>query len=51
MIVIQESLKIIPQAFVDASVKNANVLDSFQFERLGFFTVDKDTTPTKVLSD
>ena len=47
---VQESVKIIPQAFVDASVKNAKVLDSFRFERLGFFLVDRDTIPAKVLS-
>lgn len=44
-----ESLKIIPQAYVDSTVKNAKVLDRFQFERLGFFAVDRDSTPAKMV--
>lgn len=35
-------------ALVDASVKNAKVYDKFQFERIGFFGVDPDSTPGKV---
>ncbi|XP_048738794.2 glutamine--tRNA ligase-like [Ostrea edulis] len=44
-----ESLKIIPQAYVDSTIKDAKVRDQFQFERLGFFTVDRDSNPTKVI--
>uniref|UniRef100_A0A8W8LK26 glutamine--tRNA ligase n=2 Tax=Magallana gigas TaxID=29159 RepID=A0A8W8LK26_MAGGI len=44
-----ESLKIIPQAYVDSTVKDAKVLDRFQFERLGFFAVDRDSTPAKMV--
>ncbi|XP_052780975.1 glutamine--tRNA ligase-like [Mya arenaria] len=45
----RDSLQVIPNAYADQSVKNAKSLDRFQFERIGFFTVDKDTTPGKVV--
>jgi glutaminyl-tRNA synthetase len=32
------------EAFVEPSLKTANVLDRFQFQRLGYFCVDKDST-------
>lgn len=32
------------EAFVEPSLKKANILDRFQFQRLGYFCVDKDTT-------
>ncbi len=31
-------------AFVEPFIKDANVLDKFQFERIGYFCVDKDST-------
>jgi len=34
------------EAFVEPSLKTANILDRFQFQRLGYFCVDKDTTST-----
>lgn len=34
----------IPEAFMDVSVKGAKALDKFQFERIGFFSVDPDAT-------
>jgi len=34
----------------DGSLKNAKPLDKFQFERIGFFSVDPDSTNTKVRS-
>jgi glutaminyl-tRNA synthetase len=43
-----DSLNII-EAFVEPSLKTANVLDRFQFQRLGYFCVDKDTTGTKMV--
>jgi glutaminyl-tRNA synthetase len=43
------SLSIIEKAFVEPSVKNAAVLSYFQFERLGYFTVDKDSTDSKLI--
>ena len=39
-----ESLKII-EAFVEPSLKEAKVGDRFQFQRLGYFNVDDDSTP------
>ena len=38
----------IPSAYVDVSVKDGKVYANYQFERLGFFTVDKETTADKV---
>lgn len=38
------SLKIV-EAFVEPSLKEAKVGDRFQFQRLGYFSVDKDSTP------
>jgi len=43
-----ESLKIVT-GFVEPFVKNAKVLDKFQFERLGYFCVDKDSTNSKLV--
>lgn len=36
------SLRILKDALVDVSVKDAKVFDHFQFERIGYFTVDPD---------
>ncbi|KAB0792246.1 hypothetical protein PPYR_14205 [Photinus pyralis] len=43
-----DSLKIL-ESFADRSLKDAKVLDKFQFERLGFFSVDPDTTFSKLV--
>jgi len=43
-----ESLTII-DAFVEPSLKEAKILDRFQFQRLGYFCVDKDTTSTNLV--
>lgn len=42
-----DSLKIV-NGYVDASLKDAKVYDKFQFERIGFFSVDPDTNLNKV---
>jgi len=39
------SLETIPEAFLEPSVANAKAGDRFQFERLGYFVVDKDSKP------
>ncbi|KAI1280808.1 putative glutamine--tRNA ligase [Halotydeus destructor] len=39
-----DSLQVIPDAMVDMSVKNVKLYDNFQFERIGFFSVDSDST-------
>lgn len=38
----------ISNAYVDTSVKGAKTLDKFQFERVGYFSVDPDSTEDKV---
>jgi glutaminyl-tRNA synthetase len=42
-----DSLKILPECYIEPFVKNVKPLDHFQFERLGYFTVDPDSTPEK----
>lgn len=42
------SLKIV-EAFVEPSLKEAKVGEQFQFQRLGYFNVDKDSTETKLV--
>ena len=43
-----DSLNVI-NAFVEPSLKTAKNLDRFQFQRLGYFCVDKDTTKEKLV--
>ena len=43
------SLSVIPDAKVEPSLAAAKALDKFQFERLGYFCVDADTRPSKVV--
>jgi len=43
-----DSLNII-NAFVEPSLKEANVLDRFQFQRLGYFCVDTDSAKEKLV--
>lgn len=43
-----DSLKVVT-AFVEPSLKNANAFDHFQFERVGYFNVDPDSTPNKLV--
>ena len=43
-----DSLSVL-EAFVEPSLKEANILDRFQFQRLGYFCVDKDTTSTHLV--
>jgi glutaminyl-tRNA synthetase len=43
-----ESLKVIT-GYVEPSLRNARALDHFQFQRLGYFSVDPDTTPEKLV--
>jgi glutaminyl-tRNA synthetase len=45
----KESLSILPKCHIEPFVKNAKALDHFQFERLGYFNVDPDTTPEKLV--
>jgi glutaminyl-tRNA synthetase len=43
-----DSLKVIT-GYVEPSLKDAKPLDHFQFQRLGYFNVDPDTTPGKLV--
>ncbi|XP_038900996.1 glutamine--tRNA ligase-like isoform X3 [Benincasa hispida] len=40
---------VIPSAYAVPGLRNAVVGDTFQFERLGYFAVDKDSTPEKLV--
>jgi glutaminyl-tRNA synthetase len=42
-----DSLKVLPECFIEPFVKNAQPLDHFQFERLGYFNLDYDSTVNK----
>ncbi|XP_072136303.1 glutamine--tRNA ligase [Mobula birostris] len=44
-----KSMQEIPNALVDVSVKNAKLFDKFQFERVGYFSVDPDSTEQKLV--
>ena len=39
-----DSLKIVKEAFVEPFLQDAKMDDKFQFQRLGYFTLDKDAT-------
>ncbi len=43
-----DSLKVIT-GYVEPSLKNVRPMDHFQFQRLGYFNVDPDTTPEKLV--
>uniref|UniRef100_A0A3Q3ETX9 Glutamine--tRNA ligase n=1 Tax=Labrus bergylta TaxID=56723 RepID=A0A3Q3ETX9_9LABR len=43
------SLHTISSALVDTSVKGAEVFDKFQFERVGYFSLDPDSTSDKLV--
>ncbi len=42
-----DSLKILPECYLEPFVKEAKPLDHFQFERLGYFNLDYDSTTEK----
>lgn len=44
-----ESKMVIPAAYAVSSLRGATVGDRFQFERLGYFAVDTDSTPEKLV--
>ncbi|MFA9388636.1 MAG: glutamine--tRNA ligase/YqeY domain fusion protein [Prolixibacteraceae bacterium] len=44
-----DSLEIRSKCYIEPSVKNAKPLDAFQFERLGYFNVDKDSSGEKMV--
>ncbi len=44
-----DSLTVLEGCKVEPSLKGAKELDRYQFERLGYFCVDKDSTPDKLV--
>ena len=44
-----DSLQVLPKCYIEPFVKYAKVLDHFQFERLGYFNVDQDSTAGKLV--
>jgi len=44
-----ESLRVLPNCKLEPSLKEAKVGDKFQFQRLGYFCVDKDSTEEKMV--
>ena len=44
-----DSLTVIRDAYVDITVLDAKPFDKFQFERVGYFCVDKESTPTHLI--
>jgi glutaminyl-tRNA synthetase len=43
-----DSLKVI-NAMIEPSIQNARISDKYQFERIGYFSVDKDSTPENLV--
>ena len=43
------SLEVVPAAKLEPGIRGASPLDRYQFERLGYFTVDLDSTPEKLV--
>jgi len=43
------SLRVLTNCQVEASLKNGKPLDQFQFQRIGYFNVDPDSTPDKLV--
>ncbi len=45
----KDSLKIIPQAFAEPFLAQATLSDRFQFIRKGYYCIDKESTPEKLV--
>ena len=44
-----DSLQVLPKCYIEPFVKDAQPLDHFQFERLGYFNIDTDSTTDKLV--
>ncbi len=44
-----DSLQVLPKCYIEPFVKGAKPLDHFQFERLGYFNIDSDSTHEKLV--
>ncbi len=42
-----DSLQVLPECYLEPFVKESKPFDHFQFERLGYFNMDPDSTPEK----
>jgi glutaminyl-tRNA synthetase len=42
-----DSLNVLPECYIEPFIENSKPLDHFQFERLGYFNLDYDSTPEK----
>jgi len=42
------SVEVLERCYLEPALKDAQPLDRFQFERLGYFCIDKDSTPDKI---
>ena len=40
----EDSLKVLTECYVEKYLENAKPLDYLQFQRIGYFNVDKDST-------
>lgn len=45
----EDSLQVLENCWVEPSLKSAKAEDHFQFQRLGYFSVDKDTTDDQLI--
>jgi glutaminyl-tRNA synthetase len=45
----KDSLRVLGECYIEPFVMNARPLDNFQFERLGYFNVDPDSTTDKLV--
>ena len=44
-----DSLKVLTECYVEPFVKSAKPLSNFQFERLGYFNIDSDSTASHIV--
>jgi glutaminyl-tRNA synthetase len=44
-----DSLSVLSESYIEPFVKDAKPLDHFQFERIGYFNLDKDSTSDKLI--
>lgn len=44
-----ESLEVRTNCYLEPSVKDAKALDAFQFERIGYFNIDKDSNSERIV--
>jgi len=44
-----DSLEILPKCYIEKFVQGMKPLTYLQFQRIGYFSVDKDSTPEKMV--